>query len=139
MGKIVLHLTPHFNFSQVQHFWSLKSKLFLSSVMIISLFVSHGILLNLGIAQNFSFDCELPSTVNFLTAAIVLIFNFQHYHFHFLWVHMLLLLLHLGRRLVPLPDPIKKCHFFPILYLSFGLLLSYPCAKLFSFWHVNNV
>ena len=55
--------------------------------MIISLFVSHGILLNLGIAQNFSFDCELPYTVNFLTAAIVLIFNFQHYHFHFLWVH----------------------------------------------------
>ena len=106
VGKIVLHLTPDLNFSQVQHFWSLKSKLFLSSVMIISLFVSHGTLLNLGIAQNCSFDYELPYTVNFLTAAIVLIFNFQHYHFHFLWVHMLLLLLHLGRHLVPLPDPI---------------------------------
>ena len=39
------------------------------------LFVLHGILLNLGIAQNFSFDCELPYTVYLVTAAIVLIIS----------------------------------------------------------------
>ena len=62
--KIVLHLTPQFNFSLVQYFWCLKSKFFLLSLMTICLFVSHGILLNLGITQDFSFDwaCELPYT-----------------------------------------------------------------------------
>ena len=43
--------------------------------MTICLFVSHGILLNLGITQNFSFDCELPYTVYLVTAAIVLIIS----------------------------------------------------------------
>ena len=73
--KIVLHLAPQFNFSLVQYFSILKSKLFLSSLMTICLLVSHGILLNLGINQNFSFDCELPYTVYLLTAAIVLIIS----------------------------------------------------------------
>ena len=43
--------------------------------MTICLLVSRGILLNLGITQNFSFDCELPYTVYLVTAAIVLIIS----------------------------------------------------------------
>ena len=109
------------------------------------LFVFHGILLNLGIAQIFSFDCELPYTIYLVTAAIVLIISALP--FSFLVGSYVLLSLYLGRLLMPLPDPVWKCHFFfPILYLSFGLLLSYPCAKLlklhhpdFPFCHVNKV
>ena len=45
--KILLHVKPQFNFSLVQYFWRLKSQLFFSCLMTISIFVSHGLLLNL--------------------------------------------------------------------------------------------
>ena len=69
--KIVLHLTTHASFQPFTGaiFLELNSQ----SVITIYLFVSQGILLNLGITQNF--ECELPYTVYLVTAAIVLIIS----------------------------------------------------------------
>ena len=132
--KIVLHVTPQFNFSLVEYFWSLKSKFFLSSIMTICLFVSHSILLNLGITQNSSFDCELPYTVYLVTAAIVLIISALP--FPFLVGSYVVTIIIFGETF----DATSRSHLempllFPILYLSFGLLLSYPCAKLLKLHH----
>ena len=57
--------------------------------MTVCLVVSNGILLSLGITQNFSFDCGLPYTVNLVTAAIILIIfiscGFIYCYYYYIW------------------------------------------------------
>ena len=113
--------------------------------MTICLFVSHGILLNLGITQNFSFDCELPYTVYLVTAAIVLIISALP--FPFLVGSFVGTIIIFGETFdATSRSRLEMPLLFPILYLPFGLLLSYPCAKLlklhhpgFLFGNVNKV
>ena len=128
-----VHLTPRFNFSLVQYFWSLKSKVFLSSLMTICLFVSHGILLHLGIT-NSSFNCELPYAVYLVTAAIVFIISVLP--FPFVVGSYVVTIIIFGEMFdATSRSCLEMPVLFPILYLSFGVLLSYPCTKLLELHH----
>ena len=132
--NILLHVKPQFNFSLVQYFQRLKSQLFFSCLMTICLFVSHGFLLNLGITNNCSLKCELQYPVYLATAAFLLIISALPFSF-FVGLYVVTIIIFgetfdaSSRSCTEMPLP------FPILYLSFGVLLSYPCAKLLELHH----
>ena len=111
--NILLHVKPQFNFSLVQYFQRLKSQLFFSCLMTICLFVPHGFLLNLGITKNCSLKCELQYPVYLATAAFLLIISALPFSF-FVGLYVVTL----GRPLMPVPDPVQKCHSFFQFYIS---------------------
>ena len=126
--KILFHVKPEFNFSLVQYFWRLKSQLFFSSLMTISLFVSHGFLLNLGITKNGSLKCGLQYPVYLETAAFLLILSALSFSF-FVGLYVVTIII-FGETFDASSRPCTEMPLlFPILYLSFGVRLSYPCAK----------
>ena len=93
--------------------------------MTICLFVFHGILLNLGKTQNFSFDCELPNAVYLVTDSIVLIISAQP--FPFLLGSYVVTIIIFG-------ETFDACHF-QILFRN-----ATPFSYFISLvWHVNNV
>ena len=112
--NILLHVKPQFNFSLVQYFQTLKSQLLFSCLMTICLFVSHGFLLNLGITQNCSLKCEPQYPVYLATASFLLIISALPFSF-FVGVVTIIIL---GRPLMPVPDPVQKCHCFSQFYIS---------------------
>ena len=132
--NILLHVKPQFNFSLVQYFQRLKSQLFSSCLMTICLFVSHGFLLNLGITKNCSLKCELQYPVYLATAAFLLIISALPFSF-FVGLYVVTIIIFGETFDASSRSCTEMPLLFPILYLSFGVLLSYPCAKLLELHH----
>ena len=126
--KILFHVKPEFNFSLVQYFWRLKSQLFFSCLMTICLFVSHGFLLNLGITKNCSLKCELQYPVYLATAAFLLIISALPFSF-FVGLYVVTIIIFGETFDASSRSCTEMPLLFPILYLSFGVCLGYPCAK----------
>ena len=73
---------------------------------------------------------------NILFTSQLLLFCFFYSHFHSLWVYMLWLLLHLGKPLMPIPDPVQKCHSFFQFYISHLVYFSWtqPTFERWVYW-----
>ena len=132
--KILLHVKPQFNFLLVQYFWRLKSQLFFSCLMTVCLFVSHGFLVNLGITKHCSLNCELQYPVYLATAAFLLIISALPCSF-FVGLYVVTIIIFGETFDASSRSCTEKPTLFPILHLSFGVLLSYPCARLLELHH----
>ena len=130
--NILLHVKPQFNFSLVQYFRRLKSQLFFSYLMTICLFVSDGFLLNLGITKNCSLKCEPEYPVYLATAAFLLIISALPFSF-FVGLYVVTIIIFGETFDASSRSCTEMPLLFPILYFSFGVLLSYPCAMLIRF------
>ena len=102
--------------------------------MTICLFVSHGFLLNLGITKNCSLNCELQYPVYLATAAFLLIISALPFSF-FVGLYVVTIIIFGETFDVSSRSCTEMPLLFPILYLSFGVLLSYPCARLLELHH----
>ena len=100
--------------------------------MTVCLFVSHGFLLNLGITKNCSLNCELQYPVYLATAAFLLIISALPFSF-FVGLYVVTIIIFGETFDASSRSCTEMPLLFPILYLSFGVLLSYPCAKLLEF------
>ena len=89
----------------------------LLSVMTIGLFLSHGILLNLGIRQNNSFHCTLQDPAYLATAGILL--TMSALPFTFLVGLFVIAILALWRPLMLNPNPFQNCHSLFLYFISF--------------------
>ena len=135
--KVLLHIKPQVKFSLVQYFWNKKSKCFLSRLIATCLFVFHGIFFNLDTTHNLVLECKLHSApVYLLTLAITLTISALPYPF-LVASYVVLVMAQResfdanSRHCLELPL------LFPILYLCFGVLLSYPCAKMLELHHLG--
>ena len=102
--------------------------------MTVCLFVSHGFLLNLGITKNCSLNCELQYPVYLATAAFLLIISALPFSF-FVGLYVVTIIIFGETFDASSRSCTEMPLLFPILYLSFGVLLSYPCARLLELHH----
>ena len=86
-------------------------------------------LLNLGITKNCSLKCELQYPVHFTTAAFLLIISALPFSF-FVGLYVVTIVIFGETFDASSRSCTEMPLLFPILYLSFGVLLSYPCARL---------
>ena len=132
---VLLHTKQQVIFSLVQYFWNKKSKYFLSSLIATCLSIFHGIFFSLDTTHNLVLDCELQSAPIYLLA-LGIILTISALPYPFLVASYVVSVMALGesfdansRHFLKLPL------LFPILHLCFGVLLSYPCAKMLELHH----
>ena len=103
--------------------------------MTIYLFLAPSILLNLGTTSNLVLDCELHSApIYFITAAAILTISALPYPF--LVGSYVVTVITIGEKFdASSRHCLEMPLFFPILYLCFGVLLSYPCPKMVTELH----
>lgn len=115
--KTCLPVKPQSKFSLVQYFWSLASKVFLSTVMTTCLFLYYSILLNLGTTQT-------------------LLAVSKHYSVTMYSAGILLIVIAVGENFdATFNNTTDIPLFFPVIYLLLGLMLAYSCVKMVEFHH----
>lgn len=114
--KTCLPVKPQSKFSLVKYFWSLASKVFLSTVMT-CLFLYYSILLNLGTTQT-------------------LLAVSKHYSVTMYSAGILLIVIAVGENFDATSNNTTGIPmFFPVIYLLLGLMLAYSCVKMVEFHH----
>ena len=115
--KTCLPVKPQSKFSLVQYFWSLASKVFLSTVIITCVFLYYSILLNLGTTQT-------------------LLAVSKHYSVTMYSAGIFLIVIAVGENFDATSNNTTGIPmFFPVIYLLLGLMLAYSCVKMVEFHH----
>ena len=112
--KTCLPVKPQSKFSLVKYFWSLASKVFLSTVMT-CLFLYYSTLLNLGTTQT-------------------LLAVSKHYSVTMYSAGIFLIVIAVGENFDATSNNTTGM-FFPVIYLLLGLMLAYSCVKMVEFHH----
>ena len=130
--KTCLQFRSTSKYSLVQYFWSLASKVFLSTVMVACLLLHYSILFNITTIQSLAVGNSVP----FYLAATVLLLTISALPCRFLAVLYLVTAITVGESfdassIHPTDIPLL----FPALYLFLGMLLSYSYLKMVKFHH----
>ena len=109
----------------MQYFWNLASKVLLR-VMVTCLLLYYSVLLNLATNQTLVVGHSVP----FYLAATSLILTISVLPYQFLAVPYLVFVSTVGESFYASSTHPRDPLLFPVLYLSLGTLLSYPCLKM---------
>ena len=124
--KTCLHFKSLSKFSLVQYFWNLASKVLLSTIMVTCLLLYYSVLLTLATNQTLVVGHSVP----FYLAATSLNLTISALPYQFLAVPYLVFVTTVGESFYASSTHPRDLLLFPVLYLSLGTLLSYPCIKL---------